>query len=53
MPRKSLRRLAVALAGSLLTVAGLAVTTPAAGSAATPPPTNAGKVHRWGLSQWH
>jgi licheninase len=52
LPKKLLRRRAVALVGSLVAVSGLAVATPAAGSASTAP-TNAGKVHRWGLSQWH
>jgi hypothetical protein len=53
MPRTSLRRRVTGLLATVLTVGGLAVVAPATGSAATPPPTNAGKIHRWGLSQWH
>ena len=53
LPSTSRRRRATAVLGTLLTVGGLAVAPPATGSAATPTYTNAGKVHRWGLSQWH
>lgn len=53
MSGSPLRRRATAVLGTLLTLSGLAVAAPATGSAATPPYTNAGKVHRWGLSQWH